>query len=120
MNRGKQTVLLIVLMLATFVSTPDQLFATVSCKPSARPFARGYCSIVRGRHGQWVRGTATLTTDGNLGMKLGLETDSGFLGIAGWVEVTLLDKAGRSLGTYKSATCAAVSGHSKPATNGRN
>lgn len=39
-------------------------------------------------------------------MKLGLETDSSFFGIAGFVEVTLRDNAGKALAVYKTATCA--------------
>jgi hypothetical protein len=86
-----------------FVRTPA--FADLSCTPSTHPYARGYCQIARGRHGQWVRGSATLSKNA-LVIKLGLETDSTFFGIAGSVAVTIHDKDGTALASYKSATCA--------------
>jgi hypothetical protein len=85
--------------------------ADLICTPSNHPFARGYCQVVRGRHGQWVRGSAVLEENA-LTIKLGLETDSTFFGIAGWVQVTVRDKAGKPLGSYKSDTCA-IAGKSK-------
>jgi hypothetical protein len=47
-----------------------------------------------------------------LTIKLGLETDSTFFGIAGWIGVTVRDRAGKPLVSYKSATCA-IAGKSK-------
>jgi hypothetical protein len=86
-------------------------FADLSCTPSNEPFARGYCQVARGHHGQWVRGSATLSKNA-LVIKLGLETDSTFFGIGGSVLVTIRDKDGKSLGSYTSATCA-IAGKSK-------
>lgn len=68
-----------------------------SCVLSTDPFARNQCSLSRGRHGQWVRGSATLLWDDHLNIQLGLETDSTFFGIGGHLEFDLLDAQGRVL-----------------------
>jgi hypothetical protein len=93
---------------SAFVRRPVRYKPSSLCRnwtPSNQPFARGYCAVVRGRHGQWVRGTANLSGTA-LTMKLGLETDSGFFGIGGHVVVVLHDKTGKPIAFYRSATCA--------------
>lgn len=61
-----------------------------------------YSAVARGRHGQWVRASAALKDSRDLVIKLGLETDSGFFGIAGTATVLLKDEAGRVIATVES------------------
>lgn len=91
--------------LLIFVISQLPALADLTCPPSHHPFARGHCSVVRGRHGQWVRGSAKLSGTA-LNIKLGLETDSAFFGVGGQVLVVIRDSAGRTIGAYKTKTCA--------------
>jgi len=78
----------------------------VECKVSDKPFARGYCSVKQCPGGQWVRGSATLLTSGEVVVKQGLETDRLDLGVCGWLQFQLLDTAGSILGYgYNHARC---------------
>jgi hypothetical protein len=69
-----------------------------SCQVSNQPFARGYCAVTQCPHGQWVRGSATLLSDGDAILKQGLETDRLDLGICGWVQFQLFDSSHTVIG----------------------
>ena len=74
----------------------------IACKPDPGAFARADCSLSRGRHGQWVRGSANLLSNGRVEVRLGLETDSTFFGIGGKVRFDLIDADGKVIGTGSS------------------
>jgi hypothetical protein len=84
----------------------------VPCVLSTEVFARNQCSLSRGRHGQWVRGSANLLWNDHLNIQLGLETDSTFFGIGGHVEFDLLDAQGHTL--YHGSTGEATIPGKKP------
>jgi len=91
---------LVILLLFT-----TQCFAQIRSKQSGDSFARGYSTLTRGKHGQWVRSKAQLNPDGTLIVGLGLETDSTLYGISGYSEAMLKDSKGNVLARYKSAEC---------------
>jgi S1-C subfamily serine protease len=79
---------------------------TIECKLSSHPFARGYCSVTQCPNGQWVRGSATLLSSGDVIVKQGLETDRLDLGICGWVQFRLISSSGAVLGYgYNQRRC---------------
>jgi hypothetical protein len=75
-------------------------------KPGTDVHVDRYTAVARGRHGQWVRASATLRSNGDLVAQLGLETDSTFFGIAGTVTVLLKDKNGKVVGSAEMDQCA--------------
>ncbi|WP_233890110.1 hypothetical protein [Paraburkholderia flagellata] len=96
--------------LITLVSA--SAFADATCKVDPQPFARGYCTLARGHHGQWARGTVTVTNDGKIHVKQALETDSGFFGVCGTVSYVLRDAAGNAVATGSTReTCIPNKGH---------
>jgi hypothetical protein len=74
-------------------------------KPGTDIHVDRYTAVARGRHGQWVRASAVLKSNGDLIAQLGLETDSTFFGIAGTVTVLLKDKDGKVVGSAETAQC---------------
>ena len=93
-------------MIGFICLSSSTLHAQIKCLPSDHPFARGYCSVERAKHGQWVRGKAELKPDGMLTIGLGLETDSTFFGIAGLTEAVLKDQDNTVVARYRMAKCA--------------
>lgn len=83
--------------LCLFMVMPLVSKADVNCTKSNQAFSADSCSLARGKHGQWVRGSANLKSDGVLEMRLGLETDSTGFGVKGRVDFDLLDASGKVL-----------------------
>jgi hypothetical protein len=104
--KKRRHVVLLAFVLSTAVSTT--LFADVGSvvKPGTDIHVDRYSAVARGRHGQWVRASALLKSNGDLTAQLGLETDSTFFGIAGTVTVLLKDKDGKVVGSAEMPQCA--------------
>jgi hypothetical protein len=69
-------------------------------------FGRGMCALARGRHGQWVRGSARLAASGRVDVMMGLETDSTAFGMGGIITFDLLDATGKVLASGSTAEAA--------------
>lgn len=94
-----------VILVFVILLTPKLIHAQKCfCNISNHPFARGYCSLSRGKHGQWVRASANLLKNGNVQVRMGLETDSNLFGIGGSMRFELLDSTGKVLGTGTSTS----------------
>lgn len=85
--------------LSTRVSTAQ---ADANCPVSGHPFARGHCFVTECPHGQWVRGSAVVKSDGRVEIRQGLETDHLTYGICGRVTFTFKDSSGKVIGTAQT------------------
>ena len=101
-NRLTKLLFTVILVFVSLLTTKFVNAQTCSCTLSKHPFARGYCSLSRGRHGQWVRASANLLKNGNVQVRMGLETDTNLFGIGGSMRFELLDSTGKVLGSGSS------------------
>ena len=71
----------------------------LQCNNDPGVWGRGDCALARGHHGQWVRGSVRLLSNGQVQAKVGLETDSTFFGISGNLTFDLLDANNKVVGS---------------------
>lgn len=92
-----RSVLLSCLAIVCLAASAHAQAIVLVCNSDPGVWGRGDCALARGRHGQWVRGSARLAASGRVDVKMGLETDSTAFGIGGKITFDLLDASGKVL-----------------------